>query len=282
MIGPTLTRESTSRYVQAGDVRVQYHEAGDGPPLLCIHGGAPGAFGWGNFGRNLEALSRHFRVMVVDLPGYGKSDKPKIEGPRTGFYASVFLAMLDALGIGKAQVMGMATGGSVALKMAIEHPDRMDRLIVINSPGGLSLFHPGVPRPGSHDYYGGDGPSLAKMRQTVSGIVYDPSILTEDVIQERYEASIDPDFMATAPEGKGGTAGQALEPLWQDLHRIQAPTLVIWGRDNKTLNFDNALFMLHRIPDVRVQIYGRCALWVPYEKAHEFNSNVIGFLTVPL
>ena len=81
----TLTRENTSRFVQAGEVRVHYHEAGDGPVLLCIHGGAPGAFGWGNFGRNLPALARHFRTLVVDLPGYGLSDKPDIEGPRTGF-----------------------------------------------------------------------------------------------------------------------------------------------------------------------------------------------------
>ena len=282
MSAVTLTRENTSRFVQAGAVKVHYHEAGSGPVLLCIHGGAPGAFGWGNFGRNMQALSQHFRVLVVDLPGYGRSDKPQVDGPRTGFYARVFIDMLDALGIEKAHVMGMATGGSAALKMAIDHPARIDRLIVINSPGGLSLFHPAPPKPGSHDYYGGDGPSLEKMRQTVSRIVYDPSILTEDVIQERFEASIDPEFMASAPEGKGGAPGQTLEPLWQDLHRIQSQTLVIWGRDNTTLNFDNALFMLHRIPNVRVHIHGRCALWVPYEKAQEFNSNVIGFLSVAL
>lgn len=282
MSGATLTRENTSRFVQAGAVKVHYHEAGSGPVLLCIHGGAPGAFGWGNFGRNMQALSQHFRVLVVDLPGYGLSDKPKVEGPRTGFYAQVFIDMLDALGIEKAHVMGLATGGTAALKMAIEHPARIDRLIVINSPGGLSLFHPAPPKPGSHDYYGGDGPSLEKMRQTVSRIVYDPAVLTEEVIQERYEASIDPAFMDSAPEGKGGAPGQTLEPLWQDLHRIQAQTLVIWGRDNSTLNFDNALFMLHRIPNVRVHIHGRCALWVPFEKAQEFNSNVIGFLSVAL
>jgi 4,5:9,10-diseco-3-hydroxy-5,9,17-trioxoandrosta-1(10),2-diene-4-oate hydrolase len=278
----SITRENTSRFVQAGDVRVHYHEAGTGPVLLCIHGGAPGAFGWGNFGRNMAALSRHFRVLVVDLPGYGKSDKPAVGGARTSFYVGVFVAMLDALGIDKAHVMGMATGGSVALKLAIDQPARVDRLVVINAPGGLSLFHPGNPKPASHDYYGGEGPSIEKMRQIVSRIVHDPSILTEDVIRERYEASIDPEFMAGAPEGKGGAAGRTIEPLWQELDRIQAQTLVIWGRDNQTLNFDNALFMLHRIPHVRVHIHGRCGLWVPYEKAEEFNRNVISFLCVPL
>lgn len=127
----TLTRENTSRFVQAGDVRLHFHEAGAGPVLLCIHGGAPGAFGWGNFGRNLVALSRHFRTLVVDLPGYGQSDKPAIEGPRTGFYANVFVAMLYA-GHPPGPRHGPATGGSVALKMAIEHPARIDRSAVIN------------------------------------------------------------------------------------------------------------------------------------------------------
>ncbi|HXZ09901.1 MAG TPA: alpha/beta hydrolase, partial [Paraburkholderia sp.] len=134
-----LTRDNTSKFVQAGAVKVHYHEAGTGPVLLCIHGGAPGAFGWGNFGRNLEALSRHFRTLIVDLPGYGKSDKPQIEGPRTSFYARTFRDMLEALGVAKAHVLGLATGGSAALKMAIDYPELIDRLVVISAPGGLSL-----------------------------------------------------------------------------------------------------------------------------------------------
>lgn len=278
----TLTPENTSKFVQAGDVRIHYHEAGSGPVLLCIHGGAPGAFGWGNFGRNLEALSAHFRTLLVDLPGYGKSDKPAIEGARTQFYAQTFRDMLDALGITKAHILGMATGGLAGLKMAIEYPALVDRLIVINSPGGLSLFQVGTPKPGSHNYYGGEGPSMERMRAYLERLVYDKSILTEEVVRERYEASIDPDFMAQAPEGHGGKLGATLEPLWQDLHRIRSETLIIWGRDNLTLNYDNALFMLNRIPNARVHIHGKCGLWVPFEKASEFNPNVIGFLNAIL
>jgi len=277
-----LTRDNTSKFVQAGATRVHYHEAGSGPVLLCIHGGAPGAFGWGNFGRNLAALSRHFRTLIVDLPGYGKSDKPQIDGPRTSFYANTFRDMLDALGIDTAHVMGLATGGSVALKMALDFPERIDRLVVISSPGGLSLFQPMPPKPSTHNYYGGEGPSMERMRANLEALVYDKTILTEEVVRERYEASIEPEFMNQAPEGKGGAAGQTLEPLWQDLHKIQAETLIIWGRNNQTINYDTALFMLTRIPKARVHIHGNCGLWVPYEKMEEFNSNVTGFLLVDL
>jgi 2-hydroxy-6-oxonona-2,4-dienedioate hydrolase/4,5:9,10-diseco-3-hydroxy-5,9,17-trioxoandrosta-1(10),2-diene-4-oate hydrolase len=276
-----LTRDNTSRFVQAGAIKVHYHEAGSGPVLLCIHGGAPGAFGWGNFGRNLEALSRHFRTLIVDLPGYGKSDKPQIKGPRTSFYASTFRDMLDALNITKAHVLGMATGGSAALKMAIDYPERIDRLVIISSPGGLSLFQPARPRIDSHNYYAA-GPSMERIRANLEQLVYDKTILTEEVIRERYEASIDPEFMDQAPEGRGGEAGQALEPLWQDLHKIQAETLIIWGRNNQVVNYDSALFMLNQIPKSRVHVHGNCGLWVPYEKMEEFNSNVTGFLSVNL
>lgn len=276
----TLTRESTGRFVQSGDVRIHYHEAGEGPVLLCIHGGAPGAFGWGNFGRNLPALSRHFRTLIVDLPGYGLSDKPAVEGPRTSFYARTFRDMLDALDIRQAHVLGMATGGTVALKMALDHPERVGKLVVVNAPGGLSLFQTGTPRPASHDYYAGEGPSMERIRANLERIVYDKTLITDEIVRERYEASIDPAFMAQAPEGKGGNPGGTIEPLWQDLHRIQADTLVIWGREHQTLNYDHALFMLSRIPNARVHIHGKCGLWVPFEKADEFNRNVVSFLSL--
>ncbi len=278
----SLTRENTSRFVQAAGVKIHYHEAGQGPVLLCIHGGAPGAFGWGNFGRNLEALSKGFRTLIVDLPGYGRSDKPQIDGPRTGFYARCFVDMLDALCITKAHVLGLATGGLVALKMGIDHAERVDRLVVVSSPGGISLFQPLPPKPPTHSYYGGEGPSLARMRANLENLVYDKSILTDEVVRERYEASIAPEFMVQAPEGKGGNPGQTLEPLWQELHTIRAETLLIWGRNNTTIQFDSALFMLCQIPRSRVHIHNQCGLWVPYEKMQEFNSNVLGFLSVDL
>jgi 2-hydroxy-6-oxonona-2,4-dienedioate hydrolase/4,5:9,10-diseco-3-hydroxy-5,9,17-trioxoandrosta-1(10),2-diene-4-oate hydrolase len=248
--------------------------------LLCIHGGAPGAFGWGNFGRNLPALSRHFRTLIVDLPGYGLSDKPAVDGPRTAFYARTFRDMLDALDIHQAHVLGMATGGTVALKMAIDHPERVGKLVVVNAPGGLSLFQTSTPRPASHDYYAGEGPSMERIRANLERIVYDKTLITEEIVRERYEASIDLAFMAQAPEGKGGSPGSTIEPLWQDLHRIQADTLVIWGREHQTLNYDHALFMLSRIPNARVHIHGKCGLWVPFEKADEFNRNVVSFLSL--
>lgn len=277
------TQESTSRYVEAAGVRVHLHEAGpdrdDAPLLLCVHGGAPGAYGWGNFGQNVEALSRHFRTVVVDLPGYGRSDKPDIEGGRYGFYARVFAALIEELGATRAHVLGMATGGAAAIAMAVDHPEVVDRLVLVSSAGGLPLVTPS-PSEGQkviRSYYQDGPPTRERMRAYLEMMMHDVSLVTDELVEERFLASVDPEFMASAPEGRGAPA--TTEQLWPRLHEIAARTLVVWGRDNRVQGYDNALFMLNRIPDVEVHLYGRTGLWVPYERARRFESLVTGFLT---
>ncbi|MFI9628795.1 alpha/beta fold hydrolase [Streptomyces sp. NPDC052042] len=275
----TPTEQSTSRLVEAAGVRLHLHEAGRGPLLLCVHGGAPGAYGWGNFGQNMAAFSKRFRTVIVDLPGYGKSDKPAIEGGRHAFYAKVFAALVRELGEERAHVVGMATGGAAAIAMSVDHPDVVERLVLVSSAGGLPLFTP-TPSEGQkviRDYYGGDGPSRAKMRAYLEMMMYNRSAVTDELVDERYLASVAPDFMAQAPEGHGTPAVN--EPVWNRLHEIAARTLVVWGRDNRVQGYDNALFMLNRIPDVEIHVYGRTGLWVPFERARRFESLVTGFLT---
>lgn len=274
-----LTAESTSRFIQAGAVRLHYHEAGEGEPLLLIHGGAPGAFGWGNFGQNMEAFSRRFRTMIVDLPGYGLSDKPQIEGGRYAFYSRTFIAMLDALGIDRCHVVGLATGGAAAMMMALQAPERIDRLVLVNNAGGLPIFQP-QPTEGMKvimGYYGGDGPSRAKMRHYLETIIHDKSSITDEILEERYQASIAPEFMEQAPEGHGERP-VVIEPIWAELHKIKARTLIVWGRENRVLGHENALFMLSRIRDAQLHIYGEAGLWVPWEKQAEFERLTVDFL----
>ena len=276
-----ITEESTSRFVVADGVRIHLHEAGpaDAPLLLCIHGGAPGAYGWGNFGQNVATLARRFRTVVVDLPGYGRSDKPEIEGGRYGFYARIFAALVRDLGAERAHVVGMATGGAAAIAMAVNHPEVVDRLVLVSSAGGLPLFTP-TPSEGQkviRSYYEDGAPTRERMRAYLEMMMHDTSLVTDELVEERYLASVDPEFMAGAPEGRGAPA--PTEQLWPRLHEIGARTLVVWGRDNRVQGYDNALFMLNRIPDVEVHLYGRTGLWVPFERAGRFESLLVGFLS---
>lgn len=283
MTTSTITRESTSKFVtvpdpQFGDLKVHYHEAGTGPVLFCVHGGAPGAFGWGNFGRNMEELSQDFRVIVVDLPGYGLSDKPTIEGGRQVHYSRIFRQMFTELGIEKAHVCGIATGANTALRMALDHPESVDRVIVVSGGGPITLF----PRDDSAtsrlitDYYADPGPSREKMRAYLGSCLFDKTLITEELIDERYNESIVPEFMVQAPEGRPGIR-QHPEPIWQDVHKVENKTLIVYGRENRS-SWDGALYMVARMPNAEFHLFSKCGFWVQYEKAEAFNALVKGFL----
>lgn len=274
-----LTEEGTSKFVQAGPLKLHYHEAGSGPPLVMIHGGGPGAGGWSNYRRNVDELSKRFHLIVPDLPGFAKSDKPKIEG---GLFASLARAMrdlLDALDIKRASFIGNSLGGGTTLKFALDNPDRADRLVLMGAAGGLQLFTP-FPSEGIKpllDYYEAPGPSLEKLRAFINVMVFDGSQVTEELLKERYAASIQPDLIANPTISRSRPL--LIEPLWKDLANIRQKTLIIWGRDDRTVPLDNAWVMLNQIPDVRLHVFGRCGHWAQWEKALEFNRLVTGFLT---
>lgn len=270
-------QETSSRFVSIDGCRLHYHDVGSGPLLLCIHGGAPGATGWINFGRNVPELSKHFRTVVIDLPGYGKSDKPDIQSGRHEFYARMMVGLIHSLGESRAHVLGMATGGSVAMLMAINHPEVVDRLVLVSSAGSRSMFGMKPLRPASYEYLSGDGPSPEKMRVYLEQLIYDKELITEEVIQERYLASIDPEFLKNAPEGRT-TRKQTPTDLWKKVDQIKCETLIIWGRENRTHSFESALFLHSLIENSQVHIFGKCGLWVPYEKLNEFNRLVVSFL----
>ena len=70
-VAERLTEQGTERFATAGGVRIRYHDAGRGEPLVLLHGGGPGASGWSNYSRNIDALARDYRVLIPDLPGFG-------------------------------------------------------------------------------------------------------------------------------------------------------------------------------------------------------------------
>ncbi|MBS4752132.1 alpha/beta fold hydrolase [Nocardioides sp. zg-ZUI104] len=275
---PELTPESTSRTLTIDGARLHYHEAGTGPEvLLCIHGGAPGASGWGNFGTNLAELSQHARVLVVDLPGYGGSDPIELKGGKYAPYADRFATMLGELGIERATVVGLATGGAVAIAMALRHPERVSRLALVSSAGGVPLFStmPSEGQRAIRSYYAGSGPSREKMRAYLELMMFDKSLVTDELVEERYAESV-----AGGEERRAGaeSAGVPAEPLWTELGKIAVPTLIVWGTENKVQGYDNALFLLKQIPDAQLHLFKKTGLWVPYERGPQFNRLIAGFL----
>ncbi|KVH40875.1 MULTISPECIES: alpha/beta fold hydrolase [Burkholderia cepacia complex] len=280
---PSITHAMNQRTVRVGTRRIFLAEAGEGPAVLMLHGGGPGASGLSNYSRNIDALARHYRVLVPDMPGYGRSSKGVDRNDPFGDLATGMLGLLDALGIRHAHVIGNSLGGACALRMALERPNAIDRLVLMG-PGGINTTRQ-VPTPGLKrllNYYKGTGPSLEKLTTFIRGdLVYDGRLVPEAVIQERFQASIDPEVVASPPLlGPKGIPKFSKIDFTRDprLASVQNPTLVLWGTEDKVNRASGAEALQRRMPNCDVYLFSKTGHWVQWERADEFNAAVLAFL----
>lgn len=275
----------TARTVALGNRQIHLHEFGAGPPVLMLHGGGPGASGLSNYARNIDALTARFRVLVPDLPGYGGSSKGVNSEDPFGDLAAAMLALLDALGIDRAHVVGNSLGGACALRMALEQPGRVDRLVLMG-PGGIGISQ-AAPTEGLKrllGYYAGEGPTLEKLRTFIcEDLVFDGSRIPEAVLRERFEASIDPEVLASPPlrAPKDLEAFRRLDFLLDPrLPALAHRTLVLWGTADRVNPATGAMALQARMPACDAYLFSRTGHWVQWERADEFNAVVTAFLSV--
>jgi 4,5:9,10-diseco-3-hydroxy-5,9,17-trioxoandrosta-1(10),2-diene-4-oate hydrolase len=270
-----------SQFVQVNGTTVHFVEMGNGDPMLFLHGGGPGATGWGNFQRNLAYFARGHRVIALDFPGFGQSDiKPEGE-ILPDFYVGVVLGLLESLDIKKATFVGNSLGGLVALRLALDHPALVDRLVLMGTGGGYPVFTP-FPTLGLKmlfSFYDPPGPSMELLRQFIGQFVYDPSTIPESFYEERMKAALDPRIVANPPLRMHGPPSATGE-VWRDPRMTVLPheTLIVWGREDRVMPLDAAFVLLKQIPRARLHVIPRCGHWVMWEHADEFNALVDQFL----
>jgi pimeloyl-ACP methyl ester carboxylesterase len=264
-------------------VKLFYRDLGQGEPLLLLHGGGPGASGWSNFSRNAGPLSGRFRVLVPDLPGFGASEKTLPDERLFTYLAGVTRDFMDELGIARAHIVGNSLGGGTALRLALSSPDRVGRAVLMGSGGSVPVFS-AWPTEGVRrlvGYYEDDGPSLRKLRDFIDIMVYDGSAVTDELLEQRYQASIDPEVLRKPPIVR--RAGKVLlEDLWrEDLAALPHDFLLVWGREDRVVPLDCAFMLLKQLQRARLHVFPQCGHWAQWEKAGEFNALVTEFLTYP-
>jgi 4,5:9,10-diseco-3-hydroxy-5,9,17-trioxoandrosta-1(10),2-diene-4-oate hydrolase len=276
----------TESRVQAGGRKLFVTEAGSGQPVVLLHGGGPGATGVSNYSRNINVLAQHFRVIVPDLPGYGDSSKDLDRSDPFGDLAFAIRAMLDELDIEKAHLVGNSYGGAAALRLTMDRPDRVDRLILMG-PGGVGVTR-GLPTKGLNmlfGYYGGEGPSRDKLESFIRDyLVYDGAAVDDELIDVRYEASIQPEVVANPPLRRP-SGPNALRTLWRmdftrdrRLARVTTPTLVIWGADDKVNRASGGATLARTMPNCDLYLAANTGHWVQWERPDLFNSLAQTFL----
>jgi len=268
--------------LRLGQRDIHFAEAGSGAPLLMLHGGGPGASGVPNYERNIGALARQFRVIVPDLPGYGRSSKGLSRDDPFGDCATSMLALVDHLKLARVGVVGNSLGGACGLRMALEQPSRVGALVLMG-PGGVDTTRSLPTRGLGHllDYYAGEGPSREKLQTFIRGyLVYDGSRIPDSLIERRYQASIDPEVVAQPPLTRPrGLPKFGLIDFTRDtrLGSLQTPTLVLWGTEDKVNRASGARSLQRRMPNCDVYLFSRTGHWVQWERADEFNAVVAAF-----
>lgn len=275
---------SDLRTIETAQGPVAVTVVGEGAPLVMLHGGGPGASALANYRANLPAFEG-FQVILPDQPGFGGSYRPTADDLEarsiTEITVDALYQVLDALGTDTFHLLGNSLGGAAALGMAIAQPGRVQKLVLMAPGGGWVPTGP-TPTEGQKEmfrYFNGEGPTLAKMKSFVRTMVANPKLFDEDDVRARFEASLDESHIEfyhryNAAFGRRG----GMDPLWKDLDRVSADTLLLWGRDDRTITLDGAWLMLKQLRRVQLHVFGGCGHWVQVEKKAEFERQVTGFL----
>ena len=263
--------------------QLHYQSAGTGEPLIFLHGGGPGATSFGNFYYNAPAFLEQYQCFFYNMPGYGQSSKLVVEAPMYSFHASVLAEFMDLVGIPRAHLVCQSFGGCAAIKLAIDHPERVNKLVLM---GAQPMFG-GVIDPlklmSKHaaniilDYYGGEGPTPEKMRRLLADYeMHDDSKLTDWTVNDRFANSTDPELLEVARTP--GFMGQP-ESLLGDLHRNVVPTLCLWGLLDWFGGPDVPLLFLNQFANAQLFIEGQGAHHWQTELPERFNRVVLSYLS---
>src|SRR4051794_5748068 len=242
-----LSFDATSKTTTYNDLDLHYHDAGSGPEtLVLLHGAGPGVSGWSNFSGNLPHYAERFRTVIVDMPGFGRSAHPaEYDRSYLQYAADAVVSLLDELGIDQAHVLGNSLGGSVGVRLVLAHPERVKRMVLMGPGSALSigLF---APRPSEGirrlmEFQLAPEKTREKMEAFLRSMVFDQSLVTDELIEQRFQTAIDP---ATAGGLKAMQVANQKFPtegeLWREAGTIKHDILITWGREDRVQPLDGA------------------------------------------
>ena len=282
LVASRVTYESTHRLVETKDYRIQINEAGEGHPVLLIHGGGPGATGWGNFAPNIAVLAETHRCIAVTMPGWGESSVQDVQTGRDPVEA--LIQLIDALGIDKAAFVGNSMGGASSVYLTARHPDRVSHLVTmgLGNPAGVNILTPAGMTEGIRalvEAY--QDPSPATMKRLVQVMCFDQRFASDDLVAERVEVALEhpehnENWLALLRAGPPMTIPKS---TMESLARSDVPAMFIHGRDDRTGHYEGSLQMVAVMPNSRMVLINRCGHWVQLEHAAEFNRLVVDFVS---
>ncbi len=274
-----MTSPEKGRRILTGGFQTNCHDIGTArpgqPPLLLIHGSGPGVSAWANWRLVMPALARSRRVLAPDMVGFGFSDRPDGIAYTMDTWVQQALDLLDVLDLPQVDLVGNSFGGALALALAIRAPSRVRRLVLMGSVGVPFPITPGL------DAVWGYQPSLAAMKGLLDLFAHSRALVTDELAELRYQASIQPGFqesfaaMFPAPRQRWVDVMASPEAA---IRALPHETLVIHGREDRVIPLSNSLTLAQWIPNVQLHVFGHCGHWTQIEHAARFNRLVADFL----
>ncbi len=261
--------------VQVGDLDIHFHSHGPeaGDVVVFVHGSGPGASGYSNFKKNIDAFTAAGkRVIIPDLPGFGYSSKPTNRDYTTEFFSTHLVGLLDAISVPRFALVGNSLGGAVSIRIALDHPERVSKLILM-APGGIEELETYLAMPAMakmiNNFVDGkldrDG-----LRHVLETLVYDPRHVTDALVSERWAIleQQPPDVLAR----------MKVPNMEAELSGIQCPVLSFWGVDDELLPASGGGKITRACKPSRHIELAECGHWVMVEHTRLFNAACLDFL----
>lgn len=253
--------------------RTHYHDMGSGVPVVLLHGSGAGVSAAANWWLNAPALAKNFRVIAIDLIGFGQTQVPNDVQYGIREWGQHVLRLLDGLGIEKAWLVGNSLGGWVALQMAIDHPERVSGVVSMGTGGAPrktqalnSHAKPDVSREG--------------IRRVLEDFVVDPTLVTDELVEARYQAALVPGAAERFAQVIAARERDRSEfPLDDEaLRKLDLPVLLIHGREDSVIQPERSWRLAQLLPDVELHLFSNCGHWSQVECADRFNKVVGDYL----
>jgi 4,5:9,10-diseco-3-hydroxy-5,9,17-trioxoandrosta-1(10),2-diene-4-oate hydrolase len=252
---------------------MHYLEHGSGPAVVFVHGSGPGVNAYSNFFPNYRAIATAgYRCVLPDMIGFGWSSKPDDIDYTLELFVPTLREFLDLLKIERCVLVGNSLGGAISMKLAIDHPERVAKLIVMG-PGGIEARETYFKMPGIQkmvSQFVGSGFDRAGLRRLLQLLAYDPNTITDELLEQRFN------ILQTQP--KAVLARMSITDLTPELGKLRGPLLGFWGVEDQFCPASGYEKILRAVPDSRFIMYSRCGHWAMIERAEDFNRNAIEFL----
>lgn len=255
--------------IKTGEFNTNYHDLGKGEPIIFIHGSGPGVSAYANWRLAMPKLAKNFRVIAPDMAGFGYTDRPENMVYNMNIWVKQIIDLMDALNIEKTNLVGNSFGGALALSLAIKYPNRFKKIVLMGAMGVEFELTDGL------DQAWGYTPSIENMKALLDTFAYSRELVTDDLAKLRYEASIRPGFqesfssMFPAPRQSSVSAMASDE---NDISNIKNEVLIIHGRDDKVIPFENSIKLHHLLENSQLHSFSKCGHWSQIEHKDRFNE----------